>query len=298
MHITSFRYFLSVADSGSVRAASERLNVSASAISRQIKLLEHSFKTELFERRSDGMFLTPEGKILSQHMRQTMRDLDLARGQIDEIHNIKSGTVRFSAIEGVMSSWVLRIISSFSEKYPGVDFECNVSASKNVIEDVISNEVDFGVAIFSQSPPEIDTVLKLDTAIVAVMQNDHPLAAQRIVKLNDLVKYPMISLDDGFETKRLFDEAVNQCDIRPRIICSMNHIESIKSYVREFGAVSVLPDYAVSEEVKRGQLWAAKIDKLLNVAPSTVLIRRRERRLLPAAKLFIDYLNEQSNLLH
>ena len=103
MHIASYRYFLAVAASGSIRQAAEELHVSASAISRQIQLLEHGFAAALFERRPSGMVLTEEGKILAAHMQRTMREMTLARAEMDALHGLLTGTVHFAASEGVMS---------------------------------------------------------------------------------------------------------------------------------------------------------------------------------------------------
>lgn len=81
MQISMFKYFLTVAETGSIRQASLSLHVSASAISRQIQNLEHSFQTTLFDRCADGMLLTEEGRVLALHMQRTMREMELARAK-------------------------------------------------------------------------------------------------------------------------------------------------------------------------------------------------------------------------
>jgi DNA-binding transcriptional LysR family regulator len=64
MDFTALRYFSETANSRSIRAASERLHVSPSAISRQIAKLEHELRAPIFDRRAQGMTLTPAGEIL------------------------------------------------------------------------------------------------------------------------------------------------------------------------------------------------------------------------------------------
>src|SRR5262249_41107543 len=64
MDFTALRYFSETAHSCSIRAASERLHVSASAISRQIAKLEHELRAPVFDRRAKGMTLTPAGLLL------------------------------------------------------------------------------------------------------------------------------------------------------------------------------------------------------------------------------------------
>ncbi|RYF67081.1 MAG: LysR family transcriptional regulator, partial [Comamonadaceae bacterium] len=65
---TGLLYFYEVVRHGSVRHAAEHLHISASAISRMVKKVEHRFHASLFERRSDGMVLTPAGEVLARHL--------------------------------------------------------------------------------------------------------------------------------------------------------------------------------------------------------------------------------------
>jgi DNA-binding transcriptional LysR family regulator len=74
MDFTALRYFSETANSRSIRAASERLHVSASAISRQIAKLEHELRAPIFDRHAEGMKLTPAGEILQERFERMMRE--------------------------------------------------------------------------------------------------------------------------------------------------------------------------------------------------------------------------------
>jgi DNA-binding transcriptional LysR family regulator len=74
MDFTALRYFSETANSRSIRAASERLHVSPSAISRQIAKLEHELKAPIFDRRAHGMKLTPAGEILQSKVEGMIRE--------------------------------------------------------------------------------------------------------------------------------------------------------------------------------------------------------------------------------
>lgn len=74
MDFTALRYFSATAHSRSIRAASDRLHVSPSAISRQIAKLEHELRTPIFDRRAQGMKLTPAGEVLLSKIDGVMRE--------------------------------------------------------------------------------------------------------------------------------------------------------------------------------------------------------------------------------
>src|SRR5271167_5269638 len=82
MDFTALRYFSATAHSRSIRAASDRLHVSPSAISRQIAKLEHELRAPIFDRRAQGMTLTPAGQILQSKVEGMMRELERVKSHV------------------------------------------------------------------------------------------------------------------------------------------------------------------------------------------------------------------------
>ena len=76
MHDAALRYFQAVAEEGSIRKSSERVNLSASAVNRQILKLEDYFGSQLYDRSVDGMRLTDDGRLVLDHIRAIFHDLE------------------------------------------------------------------------------------------------------------------------------------------------------------------------------------------------------------------------------
>src|SRR5215510_8381274 len=93
MDFTALRYFSETAHTRSIRAASERLHVSPSAISRQIAKLEHELRAPIFDRRAQGMTLTPAGEILHSKVEGVMREFSRVKSHIAALQDIQAGTV-------------------------------------------------------------------------------------------------------------------------------------------------------------------------------------------------------------
>src|ERR1700730_13797749 len=93
MDFTALPYFGETAHSRSIRAASERLHVSPSAISRQIAKLEHELRAPIFDRRAQGMTLTAAGEILQSRVEGMIREFARVKSYIADIQNLQSGTV-------------------------------------------------------------------------------------------------------------------------------------------------------------------------------------------------------------
>ena len=292
MQVSSFMYFLAVADTGSVRKAAANLHVSASAISRQIKNLEYSFKATLFERRISGMILTEEGRIIAQHMRRTMREMELAEAKVNDIKGLLSGTISFASIEGVISSWLLPTMDDFQQHHPNIHFDGRISASEAVYQAVAADQVDFGIAMQDIPRPDIEIIEKFETGFKVAMSPNHPLAIFNSLTLTQLTPYPLSMLNENFLTRQLLNSIAIQRQLNFTIICNVDHIGMLKSFVLESNGLTILPDYAVTEEIKNGSMHIADINQQEMPHSVTVLCVKKERRMTKAADKFLNIIRQ------
>lgn len=291
MHIASYRYFLAVAASGSIRQAAEELHVSASAISRQIQLLEHGFAAALFERRPSGMVLTEEGKILAAHMQRTMREMTLARAEMDALHGLLTGTVHFAASEGVMSLWLLPAIVRFREQHPGIAFAGSVMDAQAIYDAVAADKVDFGVAIFKAQPhPDIEVLDIFSKPFKVAMSPAHPLAGRDTLTLAEIAAHPLSLLGNSFYTHQVLKSALRRAGLVLRLALELNHIDMLKEYVALSCGITILPEDAVAREMVDGRLAIADIDHPDFPTTDTILCVRKERTLTAAAEAFVTRL--------
>ncbi|MEX0583596.1 MAG: LysR family transcriptional regulator, partial [Sneathiella sp.] len=101
-----YRYFLAVAETGSLSAAARQLSVSQPTVGRQIAELEKRLETRLFERASHGYLLTPAGQQIRARIEQVSADLVGAEQQVRGMDKSLSGLIRISATEGFGSYWL------------------------------------------------------------------------------------------------------------------------------------------------------------------------------------------------
>lgn len=291
MQIATHRYFLAVAETGSIRRAAEQAHISPSAISRQIQLLEHAFQAPLFERNQTGMTLTEEGRIVAEQMRNSQRDMDLARARIDELHGLVRGGVSFASIEGVMAAWLLPGIAEFRAMHPGITFDARVTGSEQVLRMVREDVVDFGVALAPEEhTSDVQVVRSFETRYVVAVAPGHALAKHRRVSLKALLTQPLALLDSRFETRHWLNQAAMRQHLPLKAVINLDHIESIKRVVRDGDVATVLPDYAVTGEAAVGDLVMIELTGTSVARTATVLCSRKGRVQTRAAQAVIDLL--------
>src|SRR5436190_20994637 len=112
------RIFHAVAEAGSFTHAGESLNLSQSAVSRQISALEESLSVALFHRHARGLILTEQGELLFRTARDVFSKLSMAEGLISESKDRRKGPVKIQTSVDFGSSWLRPRVRDFPDLYP------------------------------------------------------------------------------------------------------------------------------------------------------------------------------------
>ncbi|PLR31551.1 LysR family transcriptional regulator [Chimaeribacter coloradensis] len=204
MHSTEIRYFIAVANTGSLAAASQQLFVAVSAISRQIQRLEAKVGAPLFERHARGMVLNDAGKILENHVRKSMRDMDYAVAEIQGLRAVRRTLIRVACTDGMAFDLLPALLTRFRAQTPSVTFHLMVSPAVEVSEAVRSGGADVALQFCLAPERGVEVVAAFPAPVLLVMRPDHPLA-QGAVDLAALHPYPLALPEPGTTIRQLFD---------------------------------------------------------------------------------------------
>jgi len=149
------KIFHAVAQAGSFTEASGTLNLSQSAISRQIQSLELTLKTSLFERHARGLSLTEDGEILFKTANEVIIHLKAVETSLMEKKDKPSGKLIVTTVVGFGSIWLTPRIKEFMDKYPEMEVELIVTDKEL---DLSTREAD--VAIWMRQPTQLSYIQK------------------------------------------------------------------------------------------------------------------------------------------
>ena len=135
-------FFLAVARAGSLRAGAALLNASYGTVNRNIKALETSYGTSLFNRSKRGFALTEAGKTLLPLVEQTEIGIVAARKQVEGHDKSEAGTIRFSVMPMLAYEIIAPIIARFHIKYPDIQIELHVTSD---VENINRDETDISL---------------------------------------------------------------------------------------------------------------------------------------------------------
>jgi DNA-binding transcriptional LysR family regulator len=288
MDFTALRYFSATAQTSSIRAAADRLHVSPSAISRQIAKLEHELRVPIFDRRSQGMKLTPAGEILLSTIDGVMREFSRVKSHIAALQDLQAGSVDIYSFQTAIESLVAPVLNRFHVQYPDVTFNVRMSSTDEAIEALISGVAEVGLVL---NAPVRDNITRLEVfrdRMVAAFSPKHPLAGRKILSLRDLEGFPLILTESSFGLRQQLDRVFAKHSFMPTTFCVTNSLALVKEVAGIGKHCTLLPRFAVEQELAKGSLRIAAVREFADEPLVFCICLRGDRSLSPAAKVFMD----------
>ena len=146
------RVFHAVAEAGSFTHAGETLNLSQSAVSRQIQALEESLGVALFHRHARGLILTEQGELLNRNVREIFAKLAMAEAQLMENKDRPKGPLKISATVAFGSTWLTREVKEFIELYPDIELSLVLADTEL---DISMREADCAIRFTPPRQPDL-----------------------------------------------------------------------------------------------------------------------------------------------
>ncbi|WP_462387829.1 LysR family transcriptional regulator [Acidovorax sp. Q11] len=290
---TTLRYFLEVAQSGSLTEASARLHVAASALSRQIAGLEAQLGTPLFERHPRGMVLTAAGEILAVHARRAVLDAERALGEIGALQGLRAGQVRLATSDAFANELVPRLCVEFQRTHTGIQFSVIALPTAQVPDAVRSGAADIGLC-FSRAPhKDIEVAYRQTAPVLALVPPGHPLAGAGSVTLAQMADYPLALPPAETTVRQMIDIVCSRQGLQLEAVLISNHAKTVLNFVAHGGGLSVASEIAARHLVAEGAIVALPIsDPGMDLRDLEV--QTLAGRSLPVAvQAFVDLLKEQ-----
>ncbi|MDB5083514.1 MAG: LysR family transcriptional regulator [Bacilli bacterium] len=291
MELRQIKYFIEVAKREHVTEAAHVLHVAQSAVSRQIANLEAELGVQLFFREGRNVRLTPIGSIFLEHVETAIKEIDKAKQQINEFLNPERGTIRIGFPSSLAAHTLPTVISAFRAKYPHIGFHLRQGSFKYLIDSVIKGEIDLAfVGPVPMNEPAIRGQIFFLENIVALLPENHPLADQSSLRLNQLRDDTFVLFPPGFVLHKIVVDACAQMGFKPLVSFEGEDIDAIKGLVAAGLGVTLLPEITLIDNVPR---TTVKIPISEPIVTRTVgIIIPNNRELAPSEKLFYDFLKE------
>jgi DNA-binding transcriptional LysR family regulator len=259
MDLRQMEMFRAVAEEGSFTKAAERLHVSQSAVSRQVKLLEDELGGVLLHRGPRKVALTGPGELLLKTTHRVERELQDALAQIAETRALQRGTLSLAGGMTVCMYILPRVLKRFRSLYPKVELSLSSAPTAALLERLRRRELDLALLTLPVVAADVEVKPVIKEEMVVVTAPGHPLMRERPVAPKSLGRYPLIVYEAGSNTRRILDDFFVAEEVPVRIAMETENVEVIKAMVGNGLGVSVIPFAAAAKDVRQKRLAYARL---------------------------------------
>ena len=243
------RIFHAAAEAGSFTHAGDALNMSQSAVSRQVSALESDLGVPLFHRHARGLILTEQGELLFRTANDVLLKLDAVQTRLTESKDTPSGTLRVTTTVGLGSTWLTERVQEFLDHYPDVRLHLILDDGEL---DLNMRQAD--VAIRLRQPIQPDLIQRRLFTV-----HYHVFAAPAYVAkygepktIADLDKHRIVTfgvpVPPGIRDVNWLEIAGRDTDNPREPALKINNIYAIKKAVERGAGIAILPDYMIEPD--------------------------------------------------
>jgi len=280
--VEMLRCFATVARSGNLADAADKLGRTPSAVSMMLKQFEDHLRSPLFESERKSK-LTVLGAFVLDEAVGELDHFDRTVSAIESFARSESGLVRIAAVPSVAEAILPQVVRSFLRDHPGVWIDIQDMDSAAVLRELERERVDLGLATGVGKTAGIDRDALFSDAFGVVCRADHPLTDEdRPLSWSALAPWPFIA--NGL-CRQIADETFQQIFARSQLM--VRNTTSMLALVRAGVGVTVLPQLAVAG-AERELVFLPVAD--LTAQRRIDVLRRAQSSLLPAVRSFEDAL--------
>jgi DNA-binding transcriptional LysR family regulator len=260
MNLHQLEAFHAIVVSGSFSEAANRVHLTRSALSHQIKNLEEEVGKLLLVRAKPKVYPTAAGQVLLTSIVRIFSELRSVREKFGLLPGVERSSVRVAATNLGLSYIYGDLCERFIADHPDVDFTITATeTTEDAVVRVARRSVDFAFSTLPVDLPNLQSIHLGDSEQVFIVSNSHPLAKQRTVSFNDIQACTFVRYLPGSGGRDFSDHIFARSGGYPTIMTESNDTEVVKRIVGMGLAVALVPAFSVASELQTNRLRALRL---------------------------------------
>jgi DNA-binding transcriptional LysR family regulator len=242
MELRQLEYFVAVAEEANFTRAAERVHISQSGVSAQVRQLERELGQTLLDRSGRSVRLTEVGAAVLPFARAALDAAANARLTVDQLAGLVRGQVEVGMVNGCALPVVAELLAEFHRLYPGVGIALTEDGSDRLLELLHTGRLDLALIGAAGAPTEgVQAATVADELIVAAVGASHPWASRKTVPIQALRHEPLVSLPRGTGVRAALDAACDEAGFAPRIAFEASALPMVAQLGSMGLGVAILP---------------------------------------------------------
>jgi LysR family cyn operon transcriptional activator len=245
MELRHLRYFVALAECLHFTRAAERMHVTQSTLSHQVKQLEIEVGHDLFDRIGKRVVLTEAGENFLGYASKALREVDQGLSELTRAPDELSGEVRIGATHTFNIGFVPECLATFMERYPTVKVAVEELSADLIGQKLIDGTLDVGIAYEPADRTRLWFEPLYTEEMVLVVSTKHPLAQRKRVRMVELHRQRMVLLPAAFATRTMLEDCFKACGAEPVVAAEMNTIAPMIGLVARTMLAAIVSSHAV-----------------------------------------------------
>ena len=290
MELRHLRYFIAVAEEGSLTLAAEkRLHTAQPSLSRQIRDLEYQVGVQLMSRSVHGIELTAAGKAFLDHARLALAQVDAAVEAARRAAEPSNQSFALGFLTGQEMDWLPEAMRILHDELPNMDVTVSSKYSPQLADALTRGKLDIAFMRPEAQTPDLAYRLVTKEPLVAVMPSDHRLAACDAIDPHDIVGETFVSVSNTAPTLRVvINDYLERSNLGIRPDHEVDNLAMAMSLIASTRGVALLPAYA-----QNFMPWSVTSRPLKGEAPTIdLVVGYHKANTSPILRMFLSRIDD------
>jgi len=289
MELRHLRYFVALAEYLSFTRAAERVHVTQSTLSHQIRQLEEEMGQPLFDRIGRKVVTTEAGELFLGFAMRALKEVDAGLAMLKPGAGGLTGRVRIGATHTFNIGLIPECVAQFLERHPTVQVRIEELSADQIGAKLQAGELDIGIAYRPGEPSELWFEPLYNEEMVLVVSEAHPLAGRKRIRMVELHQQRLVAMPDYFATRMMLDDCFRVSGAEPVIVAEMSTVAPMLGLVLRTQIGAIVAINAVPEAMTGlrmipietptpirtpGILWRLDGEKAAPVHSFAVIVRK------------------------
>ncbi|MBN2123338.1 MAG: LysR family transcriptional regulator [Deltaproteobacteria bacterium] len=292
LNLNQLRVFHFVAEYGQISLAAEKLMVTPSAVSMQLKALEEHYEASLFMKVSKRLELTETGLRLYRITEKLFGLVEEADRLLTQAKDFPVNILNVGVSKTFFHSHFIPFVSKFQGAFPDVRIHINEGHSEEMMKSVLHNRNDLAIVGRVKYPDKIQFIHLLKGVLFLIVPAGHRLCERERVSIADLDRETLILKEKGSGTRMLIQNVLEGKSVFPRVVIETGNDECIAEIIKAGGGITIMAREGLNHEIEKGHLMGVPMLEEKLAVPIDVIFRKG-KTLSPAAHVFIERIIEE-----
>jgi len=249
MNLRAMQYLVTLADVRHFSKAAERCHVSQPTLSTQIRKLEDELDVQLVERSPRRVMLTEVGEEVVERARALLAEVSAIKAIARRSRDPHSGTLRLGIFPTLAPYYLPHVVPELRRRFPRLTLRLFEEKTEDVISMLLQGRLDAGLLALPVDVDQLVTRLLFEEPFVLALNDQHPLAAQEVITMDQLEDQELLLLEDGH---CLRDHALEVCQLvgaHEKLDFHATSMETLRQMVAAGTGITLMPVLAIKPPV-------------------------------------------------